>query len=209
MTGVHRKDVDRLEQGLPQDRHEKDLVARVLGSWLSDPRFRTVSGHPRILPIDGEEISFYSLVSSISQDLHPKVVLLELERVAAVERTNRGLKLLARAYVPKGDLFESYAVLAKDLDDLSQAVELNTIGLLAVPELHLRTEYDKVRAEAINEIKAALIKEGHLLHAKVREILSRHDQDVNPKLDYKGETVRVVLGTFSLTEHLNKNGEQR
>jgi hypothetical protein len=197
ITGLHRRDVKRLLDENPAVKTAVSLTMRVVGQWRTDPAFMTSARKPRVLSFGTEDSEFHNLVASVSRDLNPATVLFELERVGAVERSSRGLRLVVESYVPTGDFEEGFRILAADFTDLSRSVEQNVIEDPELPHLHARTEYDAVRPENLAEIKRWLIREGHLLHNRTRNYLSQFDQDINPDPEFAGETVRVVLGTFS------------
>src|SRR5262245_42750528 len=51
MTGIHRKDIERLLAGsIKAD--PPDLLTRVIGQWLVDPRFTNRANQPRPLSLD-------------------------------------------------------------------------------------------------------------------------------------------------------------
>lgn len=82
MTGIHRKDVKRLKSngGTPPLRRVP-VTTQVVGAWLSDQGLRGQDGRPR--PIARKkrgdtERDFEDLVTSVSKDVRPRVVLEEL-----------------------------------------------------------------------------------------------------------------------------------
>lgn len=197
MTGVHRPDVLRLlEEGIA-DNTERDLITRVMGQWRSDRRYRTKSGQPRVLSISGDQNEFAEVCASVSQDINPGTVLFELERVGAVERTRTGLRLVHESYVPKSNVMGGFSILSDDIDTLTETVEENVLDPERLPHLHARTSYDNVRPDALPEIKRWFLKEGHEFHARVREFVSKFDQDINPSPSFKGKGEKVVFTSFS------------
>ena len=201
MTGLHKRDVMRLQEDTEKGvKKTGGLASRVIGQWQHDKRFQTKNAKPRVLSIEGEENEFKELVESVSIDLKPGTVLFELERIAAVEKTARGLKLKTRAYVPVGDVVEGFHMLAHDTDSLMSAVEENVFSAPEIPNLHVRTEYDKVDPEAVPLIREWFYNEGSEFHRKAREFVSQFDLDINPKKDNKdnkGSNIKAVIGSFS------------
>lgn len=196
MTGMHRRDVMRIHREESVKEEPQGLVSRVIGQWQQDPRFNTKYGKPRVLSFEGEGNDFQRLVGLVSHDLHPGTVLFELERIGAVRRSRAGLRLVARAYVPKGNAKEGYDMLASDAADLMSAVEQNLFEESNVPNLHAKTEYDNISTDAIPQIREWLLREGSALHQRARNFLAAYDRDINPAARSGG--ARVVLGTFSL-----------
>lgn len=197
MTGVHRRDIQRLRSREQPGEYEKDLVTKVIGRWLTDRQFTTKDRSPRTLTYEGAESEFFDLVRTVSSDVGPLAVLFELDRIQAVERTRSGLKLVHESYVPQGDPGEGFELLARDSCDLLHAVEENVLMQKDPSNFHARTEFDNVRPAAIKDLKNWFLKEGHKFHARIRDIVSRHDQDVNPDRKFKGKGMRVVFGGYS------------
>ena len=198
MTGVHRKDVVRLGNPDLEAPRSLDLVSRVLGQWQGDPEYCTKGKQPRALSFGSDGSDFSNLVRKVSKELNPATVLFELERVGAVDSSGNKLKLAIDIYTPEGDLESGFKIFSEDSGDLLSAVEENLLRKNETPNLHVRTEYDKVRADAIPEIRRFLLREGHLLHEKARSFLASHDQDINPQEGFRGEVCKVGLGSFSL-----------
>lgn len=209
MTGLHRRDVMRIYRDKNVTTELQGLLSKVIGQWQHDKRFLTESKRPRVLTVDGEDNEFRRLVGSVSNDLHAGTVLFELERTGSVQRTKYGVKLLVRAFVPRRDPVSALQLLAKDTEDLATAVEENVFGDSEVPNLHARTEYDNIRADAIPAITQWLYDEGSAFHKKARYFLAEHDQDLNPDPNVKQSGVKVALGSFSrISGALLKKGRQ-
>jgi hypothetical protein len=190
MSGVHRRDVTRIQRHEEMPASGRDLITKIVGLWQTDRRFVTKAGGPRVLEHRAERSEFIRLVEAISQDLNPGTVLFELKRVGAVIETRSGLRLVAQSYIPKGDAEAGFRIFAREAEDLCRTVDENVLS----------PEYDKVRPEALPEIRRWLIKEGHEFHARVREFVSRFDQDINPDPDHAGPAVRVTFSSFG---HVN------
>ena len=197
MTGIHRRDVKRIRGKDYTYDSSRGLIMKVVGNWLNHPSYTTKAGKPKVLTFGYENSDFNKLVQSVSKDLNPATILFELKRVLAIEEVKNGVKLLAESYSPSGNIEEGVAILGADVDYLFQAAEENIFESAEIPNLHRRTEYDNIRPEGIAEIQEELLKEGFVFHRKIRRLLSKHDQDLNPKKGFRGKGVKVVLGTFS------------
>lgn len=201
MTGVHRKDVSRLlKRGHNEEEFKVDLISRIIGCWRHDRSYCTKTGKPRLLSYEGIDSEFSELVRSVSQDLNPYAVMYELERAAAIEKTARGLRLTSRLYLIRNDSAAGFKVLSRDLDDLICAVEENVLEDPPIPNLHIRTSYNRVPIEQAEKIREWLIREGSELHARARAFLSKFDCDINHRLKPENGTARVVLTAFSWFE---------
>lgn len=210
MTGVHRKDVVALS---PKPDFEtpkatsRDLPTRVISAWQTDKRFRTRSGSPRVLSCSSSHRDFERLVCAVSSDVNPASVRAELLRVGAVQETRNGLRLVSGSYTPSGNIEAGFRMLGDDIDRLTRVVETNVLGPSSQLSLHARTSYDRIRSDKIEEIRQWMLREGHLLHRKAREYLSKFDQDANPSANYAGPTTTVVLGSFGAIDW-DKGSEQ-
>lgn len=200
MSGVHRRDVARIQQYGLQLQYEQDLITKVVGLWQTGPKYRTKSGEPRVLTVEGDNSEFAELVESVSTDMNPGTVLFELQRVGALSVSEGKVKLSVESYVPTGDSVKGFSILANDADDLTLTVEENVLRSPELPQFHARTEYDNVRPEALRDIKLWFLKEGHEFHARVREFVSKHDQDINPDPNFAGRGARVTFSAFSFVK---------
>jgi hypothetical protein len=209
MTGIHRRDVKRLMNEDFKFDHFQDLVTKVIGLWQTSPQFTEsarnaseradVSKDAKTLSYGSENSLFADLVASVSQDLNPATVLFELERVGMVEKTSSGIRLVQDTYTPCKSMEEYFALAERDVKHLIAAVESNALRANeydTTPDLHARTEFDRIRPEALEKIREWLVKEGHKLHARARVYLASYDQDFSPDPSFSGSGARVVLGTF-------------
>ncbi len=198
ITGLHRRDVNRLYVQEAEPKLSHNLLTRVIGQWRSDRRYCTAKGKPRTLGVDGRESEFTLLVWSISRDANPYAVLFELERTGLVQRTANGVELLSAGFVPRGDFEQGFSLLSRDVSDLLSAVESNVVEGAAPLNLHLSTEFDNLPLSKAKEVKQWFLEEGAALHRKVQKFLAKLDRDLAPKqkVPEKGR-VRAVLGTFS------------
>ncbi len=108
MTGLTRKEVRRLRDKI--DSGEHSAVSRttpmweVLHHWHSIDEYLTDTGKPAILPFQGDEKSFSSLVKRFGGDIPPGAMRAELKRVGAVvEDENGDLVAVKRSFRPEGD----------------------------------------------------------------------------------------------------------
>ncbi len=207
ITGLQRRDVAKYVDFEVSLDDTRDRIRKVIGAWQGAKAYRTKSGSPRILSYGGEQSEFSSLVKSISKDLNPATILFELERIGVVEKSATGIRLLLDAVSPREDPEAGFDVVASDIHDLIRAAEENLFDTKELPNLHVRTEYDRVRSDAIPEIRQWMLKEGHALHARAREYVSQFDQDINPVLSYKGKLETVVLQSFGRTYKPDLDGE--
>ncbi len=211
MTGLHRRDVERLRRANPEEHQFEDLVTRIVSLWQIDKRFRTSDGKPRVLefgkPSVGKSSAAFSrLVQSVSKELSPATVLFELERTNIVKKTEAGVELLRQSYSPSERIEHGFVLLSRDLRDLLQAVHENLERSNDVPNLHARTLFDSIRTENLEKVRKWVLEEGHRFHKKVREYLAAHDQDITPKKGYEGGLSTIAVTSFSCSaEEVNED----
>ena len=111
ITGLHRhvvSDIVNSEEAKAADLtaekdYQRNRLARVLAGWFEDPGYTDTEGRPRVLPIDGPEPSFETLVRAFSGDIYPAIILDELQRVGAVRQLKDGsLRVVSRRYTLGG-----------------------------------------------------------------------------------------------------------
>jgi len=199
MTGINRKEVKRiLERDLDSRIEPLSIGARVIAHWQQSERWTTKKGKPKTLRIQGEEDEFSALVAEVNKDVGPAAILFDLERVGAVERTSRGLQLMASAFrlmTPR----EGYNLLARDIEALAEAAEENIERPEKVRNLHARTEYDNIYVADLPKVRLWLREEGLKLHERTRKFLAKFDKDLGGRPEEQGGG-RVILGTFSLVK---------
>ena len=104
ITGISRKEVGRIRssEDAPNDTGPKGTPAgEVLHRWHTDAQYLDEYGDPKVLSVEGDGVSFRSLVRGVVGDIPPGAMKSELVRVAAVEETDDGrLKALKRHFIP-------------------------------------------------------------------------------------------------------------
>lgn len=198
MTGLTRREVQRCREGREPQRSQGNLLARILGQWEQDSRFRTAAGDPRVLTCSGARNEFRSLVESISKDVKPASLLSELERIGAVERKNGRILLLSRMSSYTKDPDKIYDLLIRNTESLVRAAEENMTLANDPKNLHVRTEFDNIFQQDLPTIRAWLLEHGYAFHKEARDFLARYDKDITYQPEREGGG-RVVLGAFSWT----------
>ena len=129
-TGLSRREVTRLTQmrsPLPQRR---PVAAELFAHWAHDPAYQDRRGRPRVLPRQGEALSFESLAQSVTRDVHPRSLLDELLRLGlAVHDVERDSVSLAQdAFVPRGDVERMLGFLSDNVGDHLSAAVANVLS---------------------------------------------------------------------------------
>lgn len=201
ITGLNRRQVQQI---LKQDTANDDYVSfimKVVGQWQNDKKFVDSNKKPLPLTFGFEKSEFSRLVKTISKELNPATVLFELERVGAAKRIKSSegeeqVELVLEVYQPAGDLEAGFAITGRDIGDYIEVSEENIIDQPSISNLHLRTEYDRIRPEGMIELKKWLLQEGYAFHDRARDKFAQFDQDVNPDPTFTGNCTRIVLGSF-------------
>ena len=111
ITGLHRHVVSDIVNSPPETAtdpafdkdYRRNRLARVLSGWFESPSYTDRDGRPLVLPVEGAEPSFSSLVRAFSGDIYPRIILDELVEVGAVRILKDGnVRALSRRYSPGG-----------------------------------------------------------------------------------------------------------
>lgn len=204
MTGLQRRDVQRIADHSADSTQHLDLLTRLIGMWTTNERFSR-GAKPYTLSFEGPASDFAELVKSVSMDLNANTVLFELERLALVKRSGSGLELLWNAYQISGDSDDAYALLERDISALVAGVDSNITKAFPVPNLHISTHFDNVSPSEARTIREWLLKKGAALHAEAREFIGSFDKDINPTRYGDQGGMKVTLTSFSLCEHPEAN----
>ena len=201
LTGLTRKDVQRIKNS-PQD-DEKGLdtskynrAARVISAWISNEEFLDDAGQPTSLPLEGSPKSFSALVKEASGDITVRTILDELQHVGAITTLEDGrIKLLTRAYIPKGDDAEKISILGADVADLISSIDHNLTNDTEVAFFQRKVCYDNLPLEVIEELRQKIAAKGQAALESMNEDMSAADRDRNPHIKGHGR-VRAGLGIY-------------
>ena len=154
----------------------------VLASWHLDPEFLGPDGKPRHLPVQGDGVTFASLVRRCgASDVRPSTLLKELRAAGAVRVTPEGtLEALQRAYIPHNMDEQMIRLWATAVADLSTTLVHNlTRTHNNQPNNQPRFERNaaniRVRAAALGEFRQFVNREGQSFLERVDDWLARHE----------------------------------
>lgn len=162
LTGIHRLDVKRLRAeivtGADAPPPSVSLGAQAVALWTTRSSYLDGKGRPLPLPrlaSSGGEVSFESLVQSISKDIRPRVVLDEWLRlgIAKVDDQDRVI-LVTDAFVPSHGLDEKLFYLGKNVHDHLGACEHNLVRTDAPPLLERSVYFDHLSRESAEALAA-------------------------------------------------------
>jgi hypothetical protein len=177
VTGLNRPQIAKLLAGETASSAPHDLLSRVVGHWSQNSSYQDSFGKPRALKFQGLASEFASLVSSITREVSHYPILFELERVGAVEIANEEVRLVAHEYTPVGDVEHGLQLLSADVEALLATVEVNLTESREHPHLHLRTSYDNIPPEKIDELRLWILRKGAQFQQEMREHIASYDRD--------------------------------
>jgi hypothetical protein len=204
ITGIHRVEVSRLLAGEQRPRGKHDVLTRVIGLWSQSAAYRDKSGAPRLLTFQGLESEFAALVARVSREVSHYPLLFELERIGAIEYKNDLVKLTVVEYTPSGDAEHGLEILGEEIGSLIETVRGNLTDRSERPDLHLRTSYDNIPPEHLEEIRAWVLQRGAAFQTDMRDYLSAFDRDINPEVVAEGGRAKVSVSISSLGRSLDQ-----
>ena len=201
-TGLSRREVTRLTQmrsPLPQRR---PVAAELFAHWAHDPAYKDRHGRPRVLPRQGEALSFESLAQSVTRDVHPRSLLDELLRLGmAVHDTERDTVALVRdAFVPRGDAERMLGFLGDNVGDHLGAAVANVLS-----DGHAHFEQavfaDELSVESIQHIRTLVsVQWREATAALVPAIEALIEQD---RAAGRAQDQRLRIGLYAYTDRMD------
>ena len=161
LTGVHRKDVQRIRAESPTEEVAPPIVSlgtQLIATWIGDERYLDPSGSPKPLKrratADGS-VDFEQLVASVSRkDIRARVVLDELLRLGVAEVDHEDfVRLNVEAFVPDTGFDEKVFYFGQNLRDHISAGTHNLLGEQP-PFLERSVFYHGLRTVDLQEIVA-------------------------------------------------------
>lgn len=212
ITGLTRKDVAHLrvrpqpDESAHSERYNR--AARVIGAWLRDPDFKTKTGEPAVLPLQGDIASFTNLVNRHSGDIPVRALLDELQRVGAVQvDDNDQIRLNSQGYVPHSDTVEKLNILGTDVALLLSTINHNLVNAAEGPRFQRKVSYDNLPTEALPVFRALAAEEAQALLEKLNLWLAEHDRDTNPVVSGSGRN-RAGIGIYYFEEPKEPQDEE-
>jgi hypothetical protein len=159
LTGVHRKDVNRLRHATDvEDTKLPSIVslgAQLAAQWLGNSQYLDAQGQPKPLPryiSEGGAVSFEGLVTAINSDIRSRVVLDEWMRLGVVHLdVEKRVCLNTLAFVPAKGFDEKAFYFGHNLHDHAAAAAHNLMGL--EPAFMERSvHYTGLSVETINQL---------------------------------------------------------
>ena len=157
LTGIYRKDVKRLREMPPDDERPPDTISfgmRLINAWELPP-YSDETGTPlhlQRLARHGGELSFETLVASVSKDIRSRAVLDEWVRlgIVSVDESDE-VSLMTEAFVPNQGFVEKAFYFGHNLHDHAAAAASNLLGERA-PFLERSVQHSRLPASAVQAL---------------------------------------------------------
>ncbi len=202
LTGLDRKEVTRIKQGLEGEDPTADFVtrqdriSRVLTGWHQDPAYTDDSRQPLALLEKGPAPSFSDLVKRYGGDVPAITILRELKRVDGVRTTADGrIEALRRNYRPTTADPDAINRAGSVLADIGETV---THNLYHEPDeltrFERRASNRSIPQAAVPKYREFVYAEGQALLERVDGWLAEHEVSVGDT--NRGKTTRLGLGMY-------------
>lgn len=131
MTGLTRREVSRLQNlNSPELPATRSVANDVLTLWVSQPGYVDADGHALTIARQGVAPSFDALASSVTKDVHPRSLLMEMVRLNLVtlnEDTDQ-VTLTQDTFVPRQQWGQMVGFLGVNVGDHMSAAVANVLG---------------------------------------------------------------------------------
>ena len=206
ITGLHRHVVSDIvnspaeaaaDPATDKD-YRRNRLARVLSGWFESPPYTDSDGRPLVLPVEGPEPSFSSLVRKFSGDIYPRIILDELIEVGAVKLLKDGsVRALNRRYSSGGAEPAAIQHLGSTACDVFSTLEHN----LSRPpeERHYDDAVVSVRMDraALPLFRRLLRQRGAAFLEDVEGWVSEHEKHAGPDTVRAGIIVQMFVDADS------------
>lgn len=203
LTGVHRKSVHELrspEAGKAQHTPPAiTLGTQLVARWVSDPAYAAEGGAPAPLPRlarQGGEVSFESLVASVSKDIRARAVLDEWLRLGVVRQDGDLVVLNTDAFVPAQGFEEKVFFFGRNVHDHLAAATSNVMGG-SPPFLERSVHYDGLRPESVYALTASAEESGMRTLKELNRLAARL---ARADAGHPDATRRINVGVYLYSE---------
>ena len=182
-TGLSRKEVKRLTE--LDDTHHGDIeqkfnrAIRVISGWLNDEKYTDASGKEKILPMDGDEISFHTLVKEYSGDIPTKAMLNLLIDADCVLVKGNKVELIKHAYVPGNDSEAVVRILGTDTNELINTIDFNLTAEESDKRYQRKVSTAVIHKDAIDDFKILAQNNSQALLEELDAWLTQNEVDAD------------------------------
>lgn len=178
LAGLNRRDVTYFKENHFEfeETYKISVSSRVLTLWLQKKWAKKIK-------ISNNPVSFETLAREISQDTHPKTVLLHLESLGLITVVGECVSLNAESFTPSQDTLKCQVLLA---ESLTNHINAGIVNIFQQPNTFLEQAInaENLSSESVEELRrfsTDLWKElsNNLLNKAVE--LSEHDNTSDTK----------------------------
>ena len=159
MTGLTRREVDRIESATrPARPASRSLATEIFTRWAFEPSHLDADGKPLALPLQGDAPSFEALAARVTRDVHPRTLIVEMQRLGLVAEQEGKLRLLKDTLVPQGDWSHMVGFLGDNVGDHFRAASANVRGEGA-PHFEQSVFADELSSESLAQVKVLITQQ--------------------------------------------------
>ena len=200
ITGLSRREVMRVRKlprpDISESIEKHNRAARVIAAWRREPEFLDAEGKPAPLPMEGDGATFSDLVKRFSGNVPSRAVLDELMHVGSVDlSTDDTVRLLTRAYIPKGYDSHKINILGTDVKHLLSTINHNLQSNITDPLFQRKVSYDNLPDEVLEKFHNQFNKKAQNLLESADKWLAQYDRDVTPSIEGTGRN-QAGFGIF-------------
>ena len=200
ITGLSRREVMRVRKlprpDISESIEKHNRAARVIAAWRREPEFLDAEGKPAPLPMEGDGATFSDLVKRFSGNVPSRAVLDELMHVGSVDlSTDDTVRLLTRAYIPKGYDSHKINILSTDVKHLLSTINHNLQPNITDPLFQRKVSYDNLPDEVLEKFHNQFNKKAQNLLESADKWLAQYDRDVTPSIEGTGRN-QAGFGIF-------------
>ena len=206
LTGIHRKDIKRIRQQESQDasfHSNASLSGEIIARWSSMPEYIDDKGKPRALlkAGSGDEAGFDQLVTSVSKDVRPRVILDEWLRLNIISIQDDHVLLNASAFVTNEEFNDMAYYLGHNVHDHLASCASNMLQE-GEPMLERSVYYASLTGDSVNELRKVATEQGNeLLQTINNRAIRLYDEDKGRE----GADHRMRLGVYWYQEYLGQD----
>lgn len=182
LTNLTRAEVARLVE---RDRQQLEQAGtshplyRLVNRWLSDPQWQDNNGDPATLAVEGN-CGFTSLVQAHGGDIPWQTLLRELERLHIAKRTDDGVQLIKRGFIPSDeDEASGLPFIGEDAAALLDTMDHNLSAEHTQRRFQRKVVFSGLSEAGLRRLQERALAEGQALLESLDEELAGHAESSN------------------------------
>jgi len=218
LTGLHRKEVARIRNGLKQEipaftAQPANRGERVVHAWLKEPGYTDETGAAKVIPLTGQGLSFEKIAQKASGDIHTTTVLDELLRINAVKIVDGNhLQLNTQAYIPEAHSNEQLDIFGQSVNDLISTLDHNINPESPKLRLQRTVSYHHLSPAVLDDFQQFSRHESEKLLLTLNDWLATHDltpeEQKSAEIQYRAGIGIYYFAERNLDKQVLETGEQ-